>query len=197
MNDLDWAVAGRAHPHETAMGDGAACRPLAGGWLTAVIDGLGHGPQAEHATSVATATIAHHASFDLATLITTCHAQLRETRGVVLALASFTRDRTVSWVGVGNIAGMVLRPEDGRWRVVRRLTSIGGVVGYQLPRMRVEAFDVETSEIVVFHTDGIVGEVGGLGVASASRLADVALERLARPDDDALIAVASYVAAAS
>jgi hypothetical protein len=197
MTDLDWAVAARARPPDTAMGDGALCRPLTDGWLTAVIDGLGHGPQAEHATSVAVAAIAQHASFDLAALIEICHRDLRETRGVVLALASFARDRTVTWVGVGNIAGMVLRTVDGRWRVVRRLTSIGGVVGYQLPRIRVESFTIETSEIVVLHTDGIAGEVSRVAVAPASRLAEVALERLARPEDDALIAVASYRAEAS
>lgn len=197
MTDLDWAVAGRARPPETAMGDGALCRPLAGGWLTAVIDGLGHGPQAEHATSVAVATIAQHASFDLAAVIEICHQELHDTRGVVVALASFARDRTATWVGVGNVAGMVLRPDDARWRVVRRLTSIGGVVGYQLPRLRVEAFTVAASEIVVFHTDGIAGEVSGVEVAPASRLAEVALARLARPEDDALIAVASYGAEGS
>src|SRR5690349_16912748 len=106
---LDWGVAARALPGERASGDLHLVETFPGGVLVAVVDALGHGEEAAIAAQLAVATLAKHAAEPVDALMQRCHLALRrKTRGVVMSLASFdAAERTMTWLGVGNVEGFV------------------------------------------------------------------------------------------
>src|SRR6266571_8616584 len=106
---LDWAVAERAQPGETASGDLALVQPFAGGVLVAVVDALGHGTEAAATARQAVTTLEQRPDEAVAALLRRCHDALLGFRGAVVSLASFDiAHATMTWVGVGNVAGVLL-----------------------------------------------------------------------------------------
>ena len=58
--------------------------------------------------------LARHAEDSVILLVDRCHERLRSTRGVVMSLASFdARESIMTWIGIGNVAGLLLRREGG------------------------------------------------------------------------------------
>ena len=107
---LEWSVATRTMSGEIECGDAHLVVELPGGALVAVVDGLGHGREAAVAAREAVATLTQHADEPVVPLLQRCHGQLRATRGVVMTLASFrAADATMTWLGVGNVEGFLLR----------------------------------------------------------------------------------------
>jgi hypothetical protein len=190
---LDWAEAGAGLEH--VSGDAAVVQPFAGGVLVAVLDGLGHGPEAAAASRAATRILAAHAGEPIAALVTRCHDALRGTRGTVLSLASFdARAATMTWGGVGNVEGVLVRGDAARpGREV--LTPRGGVVGYVLTPVRTAVLPVRPGDTLLLATDGIRGGfTDGVDLSRRPReVADEILARHARGSDDALVLVARYL----
>src|ERR1041385_8722514 len=106
--------------------------PFDGGALVAAIDGLGHGPEAALAARSAADALEHYAREPVVQLLGRCHESLRGTRGAVITLASFSvATGKMSWAGVGNIEGTLLRAEPGEGRVRESVMLVGGVPGHQ------------------------------------------------------------------
>src|SRR4029079_12119488 len=113
--------------------------------------GVGHGDKAASVARAATATLAEYAHETPTSLIERCHRALRGSRGVVMSLASFDLSaNSLTWLGVGNVGGILLRarlfkarPEAGSTPLLSTETmpreareSVllkGGIVGYHLP----------------------------------------------------------------
>ena len=73
------------------------------------------------------------ASHSALLLMKLCHEALHTTRGAVLTLASFNGlDGTVTWLGVGNVDGVLLRADPKAMPVREYVLLHGGVVGLQL-----------------------------------------------------------------
>ena len=72
---------------------------------------------------------------------------------------------------------------------------LGGVVGYQLPRLRPSSTVVEAGDMLILTTDGIHhGYAEGLAVSGdCQALADRILETHGKGSDDALVVVARYL----
>src|SRR2546422_8836961 len=90
---IEWAAAGRAlgGPSEACeSGDIHVAAPFPKGILVGVIDGLGHGPEAAQAARTAARVLTAHAGEPVQALIQRCHGSLRNTRGAVMSLASFS-----------------------------------------------------------------------------------------------------------
>lgn len=192
---LGCGVAGRPISGESESGDVHAIVPFAGGILVGMIDGLGHGADAAFAARAAAAVLHRYPHEPPATLVSRCHEELRKTRGAVLSLASFSADAaTMTWVGVGNVEGSLLRSDESAQRPREALLLRGGVVGYQLPALRERTLDLMPGDTLIFATDGI----GGGFAASASitrdpqEIADDILQRFSKKSDDALVLVARY-----
>src|SRR5260370_38273551 len=97
---LDWAVAERAQPDETASGALALVQPFAGGVLAAVGDALGHGTEAATTARQAITALERAASEPVADLLRRCHEARLGFRGAVVSLASFASLRpTMTWRG--------------------------------------------------------------------------------------------------
>jgi hypothetical protein len=104
------------------------------------------------------------------------------------------RERTLTWVGVGNVEGVLWQHEPGG-RVVRSgLVARGGVVGAQLPALRAEVVPVSSGDTLMFATDGIAREFAeAVDLEQGPQaLADGILSRYGRATDDALVVVARF-----
>lgn len=166
-----------------------------GGVLVAVLDGLGHGSEAAVAAQQAVGTIKQYASESLVSLVTRCHASSRQTRGVVLALASFDpRQRSMTWLSVGNICGQLFRRRQHTEEVqVTSLLQRPGVVGKQLPPLAMETVPFWWGDTLILATDGVrpeFAEAVSIDAAEPQRVADNVLARYATQSDDALVLVA-------
>lgn len=194
MSFVDCGVAAQALPGQREIGDRHTIVPFDGGALVAVVDGLGHGAEAAAAARVATEVLEQNAQESVIALVRLCHEQLKPTRGVVMSLASFNAaDATVTWLGVGNVEGVLLH-RDAYGTVDQEVLPLrGGVVGDQLPSLVASIVPVFRGDTLVFVTDGVrLGFADGLKADSAQTTADAILTRFARGTDDALVLVARY-----
>ena len=117
----------------------------------AVIDGLGHGPDAAAASHAALAVFRRSAGLSPAQIIERMHPALRSTRGAAIALATINRDRgTVVYCGVGNISGTILSA--GR---IQRMVSHNGTVGHALRKVQEFHYTIQPNDLMVMHSDGI------------------------------------------
>ena len=192
---LEWGVASRPLAGEPESGDSYLVEWFPGGALLAVVDGLGHGPEAVAAARGATAVLAAHAAEPVAALVQRCHEALRGTRGAALSLASFDRAaRTLTWLGVGNVAGVLLRPAADGGVASQALLLTGGIVGDRLPPPRPTVVPLPGAATLLLATDGVRGGfAAGLPLdAPPSQLADRVLARHGRATDDALVLVVRY-----
>lgn len=192
---IEWARAGLAlDPRES--GDLHVVLPFPEGVLVGVIDGLGHGPEAALASRVARDALEQHPSDLVDDLVKHCHAALRRTRGVVMSLASLdTRASAVTWIGVGNVEGVLLRGAAGTDSGHQAISASGGVVGYRLPPLRSTTLPLSLGDTLILATDGIrPGFMDGLDLEQAPHeIADAILEHHYGGSDDALVVVARYV----
>ena len=194
---IEWGVAALALPGEAESGDRHLVKAVGNGVLVAVADGLGHGAEAATAAKAAIAALERHATESPVRLIEQCHRALQGTRGVVMSVAVFGRaDRSMTWLGVGNVEGLLLygdgQPRSGSARA--SLVARGGIVGSELPRLHPVVVPIAPGDTLIFATDGIrEGFAEGLPPdAAPQQLADQILARHYKGTDDALVLVARY-----
>jgi phosphoserine phosphatase RsbX len=193
---LEWGVAARGLAGAPLSGDRHRVQPFPGGVLVAVVDGLGHGPDAAEAADVAVDALGLAAHEPLIPLVQSCHQQLLRTRGAVITLVSFSAlDSTMTWLGVGNVEGILLRADRKASPARETVVQWGGVVGYQLPSLRPSTLPVARGDTLVLATDGIrtdFAETLSLRTPPQQE-ADRILSQYGRDTDDALVLVARYM----
>lgn len=193
---VEWAANSRALAGEPISGDLHLVALFEGGALAAVIDGLGHGPEAAAAAMAAAAVLSLRPEAPIAELMQLCHEELRRTRGAVLSLASFDAARgVVTWAGVGDVEGVLLRAGErstgGRQTIMLR----NGVVGYQMQPPRTAVWPVATGDILIFATDGVRHgfTTTVAGDRTLQKVADDIIADYGRSTDDALALVVRYL----
>jgi serine phosphatase RsbU (regulator of sigma subunit) len=162
------------------------------GILIAAIDGIGHGEEAASAAKTAVSVLKTGADEPVISLLQRCHEGLRSMRGVVLSLASIDPVHgMMTWAGVGNVQGALMRAGARKGAVQEVLMLRGGVVGSQLPALQAAVLPVAKGDTLVFVTDGIRGEFAESlsALESPQRAADKILEGYCRGNDDALVLV--------
>jgi serine/threonine protein phosphatase PrpC len=193
---LHWGVATLALEGQRESGDLHLVRPVTDGVLVAVVDGLGHGEEAAAAAHIAVDTLEQFAEEPPLSLLQRCHEALKGSRGVVMSIARFDAPRgTMTWLGVGNVEG-VLHHADWSERSARAsLITRGGIVGSEVPAIQAAVIPVGPRDTLVFATDGIAsGFLSDVSVREEpQRLADQILERYGKGTDDALVLVARYL----
>jgi hypothetical protein len=190
---VEWAVAARALPGESASGDSYVVQACEDSVLVAVVDALGHGEPAAATAQVAADTLRLHAQEPIELLIRRCHDALVGTRGAVVSVASIdVRERTMAWLGVGDIEGVLTFADPSAVPTHAILTTLGGIVGGRLPLIRPWVIPVAPGDTLVFTTDGIrSGIAAGVTLSGPPQmLADQILARGFKGTDDALVLVA-------
>jgi phosphoserine phosphatase RsbX len=195
---LDWGVALQAQPGQVECGDAWIIEPIDDGFLVAVIDGLGHGAEAAVAAQRAVETIQSSASQPPEMIVSVCHQALLRSRGAAISMARIdTAGESLTWVGVGNVEGLVLNPVAFRppfWQS-EALVARGGVVGYDLPTLRPATLPFKPGSFLVFATDGV--QPGFAAAMRAGRPAQQAADHILAGyrsgTDDALAMVVQLV----
>jgi phosphoserine phosphatase RsbX len=187
---VEWNVATRSLGSES--GDQyLVSRTGDGGVLVAVVDGLGHGPEAASTAKAAIAVLEAGDEPELGARFLRCHERLRDTRGAVLSLGLFATG-SLTWLGVGNVDGVLLRSGFG---APEQLLVRSGVVGRRLPSLELSRLTVARGDTLILATDGIDdGFAGDLGVVfAAPPTAERILAEHGKGTDDALVLVVRYL----
>src|SRR2546425_1952144 len=197
---VEWGVASQTLAGEVQSGDKHVVKSFPHGALLAAVDGLGHGEEAAAAANMAVRFLQSSENESVISMLKRCHEQLRSTRGVVISLAAFNAvEETMTWVGVGNVEGILLQADPAGNPGYEYLTLRSGVVGTRLPLLQAAIVPVKRGDTLIFATDGIRTEFAQRLARGAEpqRMADGILAQYAKGTDDALVLVARYVGEAS
>jgi phosphoserine phosphatase RsbX len=192
---IELGVAGAALTGQATCGDKYVYEMFAGGVLLALVDGIGHGPEAAAAAEAACTILKKHAADPVTALAERCHNGLRGTRGVVMSLAAFDLEHNLlTWLGIGNVLGILRRtglPMDATGEL---LLLRAGVVGSHLPHLRPSILRVVPGDILVLATDGVEGGFVARisSIEAPLRVAQAILDSYNKRIDDALVLVARY-----
>lgn len=192
---IEWGVAASTLQGQTETGDQHVILEIPRGLLLAAIDGLGHGQDAAEAAKIAATVLKEFRQESVISLVQKCHERLHGTRGVVLSLASIdTLENTVTWLGIGNVAGLLLHRDSYGTLINEELILRGGVVGDRLPNLFAGIFPLSRGDTIVLTTDGIRNDFAvNLPLRdSPQEIADHILTRFGRESDDALALVVRY-----
>lgn len=197
LNDelVDWGVA--MEPGQELSGDRHVVCPYPNGVLVAAVDGVGHGREAATAAELAAGILTDRVqdSNSVIALFKECHAQLRETRGVVMSVALINaQDGAMTWMGVGNVECVVVRASGSSGPRIEPLLLRGGVVGSQLPSLYASIVPIQQGDTLIFATDGVRNDFAhGLNVLDEpQQMAERVLAQHRKGSDDALVLVARY-----
>jgi len=135
---------------ERVSGDAVVIRPLEGGLFAAIVDVLGHGPDAHQLALLIDAYLTRYASSDIPGLMTRLHQHVQGTRGAAAGLCAIdAAEGRVVYAGTGNT---VLRRFG---KIDTRLVSHDGVLGQNMRTPRVQTLQLEKGDLVVLYTDGV------------------------------------------
>jgi anti-sigma regulatory factor (Ser/Thr protein kinase) len=176
------------YPGEIECGDAWLDHGGERGDTLLVVDGSGHGSLAAFAAEQALSVFRARPDQEVPTLATLMHAALAPTRGAAIAIARIDPlARVVRFVGIGNIAGMLVA--GGK---VQRMVSHNGTAGHVAPRIQEFAYPYAGRPLVILHSDGIgtrwdLAAYPGLAAAHPSLIAGVLFRDHCRGRDDATV----------
>lgn len=114
-------------------------------------DGLGHGPDAAVASSLAVSIFENNARRSPAELLALIHDGLRETRGAAVAVVELTlASGSLRYAGLGNISGLIVSGDK-----VRHLVSRPGTAGQVASNIIQFSTPWPEDGLLVLHSDGI------------------------------------------
>jgi negative regulator of sigma-B (phosphoserine phosphatase) len=104
----------------------------------------------------------------------------------------------MTWVGVGNVEGIVLRAERNAVPAQEHIMLFPGTAGHQLPWLRAAVTPVNAGDLVIFFTDGIRRDflLEPIPAQSLQRVANLICDKHSKGTDDALVLVARYAGGA-
>ncbi len=192
---LECGAAGAPLPGQTESGDRFLVERYPDGALVAVIDALGHGQRAAKVAVQAVDALRRNAQDTVTGLAVRCHALLRNGPGAAMSLASFDlRSQQMTWLGIGNVAGVLLSQAFQSESPLKRLLVRGGLVGGNLPDLDPTSFPVGPGDMLIMATDGIDDRFDDElpDDWAPQPLADYIFNRYAKSTDDALVLVARF-----
>jgi hypothetical protein len=170
--------------------------PFSNGVLVAALDGIGHGDEAANASGMAVALLEAHAEEPLIAAVRQCHQGLRSTRGVVMSIASFdVSHNLMTWLGLGNVEGVLLRSPFAPPPTEETLLLRSGVLGGHLPQLQAAVLPVSRGDTLIFTTDGISQGFSyqAARAQAPQKAAEDILARHGKATDDALVLVVRYL----
>ena len=179
---------------ERLSGDAVFFQPLEHGLFAAIVDVLGHGPDAHELTHVIHDFLERHATADVAGLMTRLHQRLKGTRGAAVGLCAIdSAVGAVEYVGIGNTSLRKFGESE------TRLVSKDGVVGQNMRTPLLQSLKLESGDVIVLYTDGVSDRFTGAEYPSVVHHAPkdvvrVILDRFGKDHDDSACIAIRYVA---
>ena len=187
---LDVGVSKRSLATGQECGDACLVRAEPSSMLLAVADGIGHGPEAAAAAQTAIDVLSRHATAPLEWLMDRCHLAVRELRGLTMGIARIvTGESSITWLGVGNVQGVLLHAAGGTAETRESLRVGSGLVGYRLTPLQPVTRPFRRGDLLLMATDGLTRDFGEIAItpSSAQEIADRVMERYRTGQDDALV----------
>jgi len=120
--------------------------------LIVIADGLGHGPDAHHASTEAVRVFRQNQQYPPGALLESIHAALRSTRGAAVLVVELDTERGLVRVsGVGNCAATIVRPGHRRG-----LVSMNGTAGQGTVKAKEFTQPWDREDTLILQSDGIV-----------------------------------------
>jgi len=156
------------------------------GLRVAIVDGLGHGSDAEAAALAAIDSLKDAPDLEPLEALQRCDLALRGTRGAAASVLVIDRSRGVlRFAGVGNVEGRI--HSDDR---ERHFSPNRGILGRGMRSPHLLEFPLIAPWVVLLHTDGIRGrDLEIRANLSADARAQQILAMAARETDDATVVV--------
>jgi anti-sigma regulatory factor (Ser/Thr protein kinase) len=180
---------------EDMAGDAWAYCEDGSGMTLVVVDGLGHGLMAARASAEAVSAFRRANDFAPIPVLTRIHGSLRGTRGAAVAVLHLDRDAaTVRYAGIGNIAGVIVKPGKPV-----AMVSHNGTAGFHAPRLQEFSYQLPPESLIVMHSDGLttswnLDDYIGLRSKHPSIVAGVLYRDASRNRDDVCVVAAKPVA---
>jgi anti-sigma regulatory factor (Ser/Thr protein kinase)/serine/threonine protein phosphatase PrpC len=189
---LTTGAASRCKPGEKLNGDTYVINHLSQTeTVAAVIDGLGHGKEANVASQMAREQILLRPELPPDTLMRHIHNGIRGTRGAVIGLVhTDTQNNKLQFTGIGNIEGF-LNTSSGK----KNLISFAGIVGHNMRTPRIFEFDFNPGDFLCLTTDGITSrwDPGDMNWKDhPQQNAEFILNNFSRQNDDATVLIFRY-----
>lgn len=188
--DLPFGVSQHALNGDPACGDGWHLVLGENAISALVVDGLGHGEEAQQAAEMCTQTFAQGPFNDPLLLIDDLHRAMHGTRGGAVAIAQAQLDSGhLRFVGIGNIAGNLISAGKSRG-----LASHPGIVGGQYRKAQPFDFEQVTGQLLILHSDGLqsrwnLNDYPGLAYRHPAVIAAVLHRDFCRGRDDVTVVV--------
>jgi len=177
---------------ESVSGDTVVIRMLGQGLFVAIVDVLGHGPEAHELTHVIETYLGRYGNADVSGVMTRLHQHLKGTRGAAVGLCAFDESTgCIEYVGVGNTAIRRIGKAE------TRLVSKDGVVGQGMRSLLPQTMQLEPGDLVILHTDGVSGrftveDYPGASHHSPEEVARNIVKRYGKDHDDAACIAVRY-----
>jgi hypothetical protein len=194
LNIGDIEVASFARPclGERVSGDTVVIEHRDDVLFLAMVDALGHGPQANTVANQAERFLRNHWCSDVLDIMQRLHLELKGTIGAGAGLCVVDRaTREVRYTGVGNT---VLRTFGSR---ATRLISTDGIIGIRFRTPALQTAPLNESGIMLLYTDGVsdrfdVEQYPQIHYHSASAIAHKIVASFGKPYDDATCLAMRY-----
>ena len=187
---LEHASLIRACMGERVSGDAVMIRPLEHGLFAAIVDVLGHGPEAHELTHMIEAFLDRHATADVSGLMMRLHQRLKGTRGAAVGLCAVdSAAGTLDYVGIGNTR--IRRFGESETRLV----SKDGVLGQNMRTPLLQSLTLESGDLIILYTDGVsdrfsAADYPGVLHHPPNEVVRIVLDRFGKDhDDSACIAI--------
>lgn len=195
---LVYGLASRPHPGFSESGDVGLVLPSKGGPLVAVIDGVGHGATAAHASALALRAISEHRDLPLPEILRRCHQALRSSRGAVASLVRLEDGfKELTFAGVGNVEGRIISPGH-----VDGVVPMRGILGAATPTIRSFVHRLPERWLLMLYSDGVSRRakpsedlLDGFRPGELQRKAEELLAHWGRATDDATVLLAGLAPA--
>ena len=188
-------VFGRACKGERLSGDDATFVRRGGELLLGLADGLGHGPEALTASSLAIQALHAHAALAPEQILERAALALARTRGAVMSVARLDEaSGHLGFAGVGNVSTRRYRA-DGTSRSFSGPGFVLGLHQGHTPRVLGEHESLDPRDVLVMFSDGLSSRARVPDDRALLRqhpifLAQRLFEHFARDNDDATVLVA-------
>ncbi|AKB77123.1 Anti-sigma B factor RsbT [Methanosarcina horonobensis HB-1 = JCM 15518] len=154
-----------------------------------MVDGLGHGIEAEKAAKAAICCVSRNLCEPLPRIFEKYDREISHTRGVAMSIVIVDkRNSVLTHAGIGNVSVAI------RGRKKINLSSDWGIVGGGYRKLNTNTADLDAGDLVLMWTDGIserldVSGYDNFPYIGTQELADLILRDHAKETDDATILI--------